>query len=369
MAELLSVSTMLPGYCMTASETCEALGALLPAHTVARFARMVETSQNETRYGVLPFDELTRLDTLETRNAHYTEHAVRLGEAVAREALRSAGLEPDDISAVIGVSSTGHLMPTLETHLIDRLRLPVTSRRVPCTQLGCAGGVASLGLATALTNGDPSSNILVVSVELPSLSFPTLEPSPTDIVAFTQFGDGAAAAVVGRGPSGGPTVIASGSALFPGTIHDDGVRATAAGLRLLRPRRLADTLRRELGEVVDRFLARRRIARQDIAFWVIHPRNPELLEAAAMSLGVADDELTASYAVWRRSGNVISAAVFHVLRELSASTPPQDGALGMMIAYGAGFGCEMVLLRAAGWLCGRAGADPAAQKSQDAPRG
>jgi alkylresorcinol/alkylpyrone synthase len=102
---------------------------------------------------------------------------------------------------------------------------------------------------------------------------------------------------------------------------------------------------------------------------VIHPRNPELLEAAATSLGVADGALTASYAVWRRSGNVISAAVFHVLRELSASAPPQDGALGMMIAYGAGFGCEMVLLRAAGWLCGRAGAYSAAEKAPDAPRG
>jgi alkylresorcinol/alkylpyrone synthase len=261
-------------------------------------------------------------------------------------------------------------MPTLETHLIDRLGLSRTCRRVPLTQLGCAGGVASIGLAAALGDVDPNANVLVVSAELPSLSIPTVEPSPSDVLALTQFGDGAGAVVIGPGSSGrGPQVMASASALFPDTIGDDGVRLTGAGLRLLRPRRLAETLRRKLGDVVDQFLARHRLGRQDIAFWVIHPRNPELLEAAATSLGLADDALTASRTVWQRAGNVISAAVFHVLQELSASTPPRAGDLGMVIAYGAGFGSEMVLLKASGWLCdGRMGVPPAIEAGADAPR-
>jgi alkylresorcinol/alkylpyrone synthase len=314
---------------------------------------MVEMSQNQTRYAVLPLDQLRRLDTLETRNAAYGEHAVRLGEHVAREALSTAKVRADEITAIIGVSSTGHLMPTLETHLIHRLRLSATCRRVPLTQLGCAGGAASLGLAAALSDGDSNSKVLVVSVELPSLSFPTIEPSPSDIVASTQFGDGAAAAIVAHGSAGrGPTILASTSALFPGTVQDDGVRSTAAGLRLTRPRRLAETLRREVGDAVDQFLARHQLVRSDIGFWTIHPRNPELLTAAAASLDLPDGALTASRTVWQRAGNLISAAVFHVLQETSVSTPAEPGTLGMVIAYGAGFGCEVVLLQARGWLAG-----------------
>src|SRR5262249_14947156 len=211
--------------------------------------------------------------------------------------------------------------------------------------------------------------VLVVSAELPSLSIPTVEASPSDILALTQFGDGAGAVVIGPGSTGrGPRIIASASALFPDTISDDGVRLTGAGLRLLRPRRLAETLRRKLGDVVDQFLARHRLGRRDVAFWVIHPRNPELLEAAATSLDLANDALRASRTVWQRAGNVISAAVFHVLQELSASAPPRAGDLGMVIAYGAGFASEMVLLEATGWLCDRrAGVRPAIEGAADAP--
>lgn len=350
MAELLSVSTALAEHGITAADTKRDLEATLPRTEAARFTRMVDASANETRHLVLPLDQIRGLDTLEARNRQYMQHAVRLGETVARDALRKAEVAADEVHAIIGVSSTGHLMPTLETYLIERLRLSSRCRRVPLTQLGCAGGAAGLGLASALSI-TASSKVLVVSVELPSLSFPTLEPSPSDIVASTQFGDGAAAALVsGSDTSRGPAVLGSGSVVFRETIDRDGVHLTTTGLRLLRPRGLADILRRHLGAAVEHFLAGHDLDPSDIGFWIVHPRNPELLDAAASSLQLPETELTASRTVWRRSGNIISCAVFHVLDELRASAPPPPGALGMMVAFGAGFSCEMVLLRAAGWL-------------------
>jgi predicted naringenin-chalcone synthase len=101
---------------------------------------------------------------------------------------------------------------------------------------------------------------------------------------------------------------------------------------------------------VDGFLAGSNRTRSEIAFWAIQPRSPELLDAAAASLDLPESALAASRAVWRRRGNMISASLFHVLDELRTAAPPAAGQLGMMISFGAGFGCEMVLLRAAGWL-------------------
>ena len=355
MAELLSVATALPEHCVSASETKRHLAAMLPAGAASRYTRMVDGGGNQTRYAVLPPDQLRRQCSLEARNQAYRHHAVRLGEAVAREALERAALAPDQVSAIIGVSSTGYLMPTLETYLFERLQLSPSCRRVPLTQLGCAGGAAGLALAAELCDAAASARVLVVSVELPSVSFPAAEPSPTDIVAAMQFGDGAAAAVVSGGASArGPQVLATGSVVFPGTIDRDGVHLTADGLRLMRPRGLADILRHRLGDAVDQLLARCGLARGDIGFWAIHPRNPDLIDAAAAGLALPDAALTPSRAVWRRTGNLISAALFHVLRELQTAAPPADGAPGMMIAFGAGFGCEMVLLRSAGWLSGAA---------------
>jgi predicted naringenin-chalcone synthase len=92
MSELLSVSTALPEHRVSASETKRHLAAFLPANTASRYSRMVDLSGNETRYGVLPLDQLRRLSSLEARNETYRHHAVRLGEAVARDALGRAGL-------------------------------------------------------------------------------------------------------------------------------------------------------------------------------------------------------------------------------------------------------------------------------------
>lgn len=365
MAELLSVATALPEHCVNAAATMRQLAESLPAGAAARFARLVEASGNETRYSVLPFDELRRLHTLEARNAAYRQHALRLGAAAARGALDRAGLAAGDVTAIVGISSTGYLMPTLETHLLERLRLSPACRRIPLTQLGCAGGTAGLALAAALCGAAPAARVLLVTVELPSLSFPAAEPSPTDVMASIQFGDGAAAAVVSGGAAArGPAVVATDSVLFPDTIDRDGVHLGTDGLRLMRPRGLADILRRRLGDAVDRFLGRHGLSRDDVAFWVVHPRNPELLDAAAASLALSEPVLRAARTVWQRRGNMISAAVFHVLDEMRTSAPPADGGLGMMIAYGAGFGCEMVVLRSAGWLSG----EPAGEGGESARR-
>lgn len=350
MAELLSLATALPAYRLSAADTKEQVAAALPANLAARVSRMVDATGNDTRFGVMPLQELRRLDTLEARNQHYLLHARQLGEQVARSAIRDAGLRPEHITAIIGVSSTGYLMPTLETHLLECLRLPPSCRRVPLTQLGCAGGAAGLALAAELSIAAPS-RVLVVSVELPSLSFPSIEPSPTDLIAALQFGDGAAAAVVATGTTtGGPEVLASRGVVFPNTIDRDGVRLTAGGLRLMRPRGLAEILRQELAGEVDSFLAEAGCEREAIDFWVVHPRNPELLDAVDSSLQLPDSALTASRNIWRRTGNLISAAVFHVLDELREVAPPPPGQLGIMIAFGAGFACELLLLRSDGWL-------------------
>lgn len=321
---------------------------------------MVDGTGNATRHLVMPLDALRRLESIDGRNSAYAAHAVRLGEAAARRAVDAAGIAPDAIGTVIGVSSTGYLLPTLETHVIERLGLSPTCRRVPLTQLGCAGGAAGLGLANALSATAP---VLVVSVELPSLSFPNLEPSVVDVIAATQFGDGAAAVLAGGGRGRGPEILAAGSMVFRDTIDRDGARVTAAGFRLQRPRGLAGILRSRLGAAVDGFLAEHRLTRRDIGFWVVHPRNPDLLDAAADGLGLPPGAVAASRTIWTRHGNLASAAVFHVLDELAATQPPVPGGLGLLIAYGAGFACEMVLLRAGGWLCGAraATASPAAQ--------
>lgn len=74
------------------------------------------------------------------------------------------------------------------------------------------------------------------------------------------------------------------------------------------------------------------------------------MDAIASGLDLPPRALAPTWDTWEAYGNLSSATVFFVLRHLSESAPPYPGALGLMLAFGPGVSCEMVLLRAGGWL-------------------
>src|SRR5262249_43171272 len=152
-------------------------------------------------------------------------HAVDLGEAAARDAMAAAQARPGDIVALICVSSSGYLLPSLDVHLVNRLRLNPACRRLPLSQLGWAGGVAAISLAAELLRHRRQGQVLVVAVELPSLMLQLGEPSMTDLLSLTQFGDGAGAAVLSPETTDGSfEVLATKSVLLPNSSGCDGVR-------------------------------------------------------------------------------------------------------------------------------------------------
>ncbi len=62
-------------------------------------------------------------------------------------ALQRAKIAPQDVDAIITVSCTGFLIPSLDAYLAPDLGLRANVRRLPVTELGCAAGAAGLSLA------------------------------------------------------------------------------------------------------------------------------------------------------------------------------------------------------------------------------
>jgi predicted naringenin-chalcone synthase len=103
--------------------------------------------------------------------------------------------------------------------------------------------------------------------------------------------------------------------------------------------------RERLRGVVAEFLAPHGLAPEDIGFWMLNPRSPQILDAVGESLRLDEAALAPSWSAWEANGNVISATVFFILDELRRSARPRAGSLGMMLSLGAGVTCEMALLR------------------------
>jgi len=190
---------------------------------------------------------------------------------------------------------------------------------------------------------------LVLALEFSSLTFQRWDHSATNVVSTAIFGDGGAAAVlVGprhpRAAEGRLRLHDSASLFFPGTTHLMGFELRNQGLQIVLDKGLAPFVRRQIGPAIDGFLAPRGLHRRDIARWVLHPGGRRIVEAMVERLELSPADLAPTEAVLSRHGNMSSVTVLFVLDEILRCHRPPRGALGLLGAFGPGFGAELALV-------------------------
>src|SRR5262249_3377442 len=96
-----------------------------------------DSSLVERRSSVVPIEDVFRARSFGACNALYMRHAVELATAVTQDALRAARLQPRDVDYFVSSSCTGFMIPSLDAHVAERLRMKPTLRRLPITEHGC----------------------------------------------------------------------------------------------------------------------------------------------------------------------------------------------------------------------------------------
>jgi alkylresorcinol/alkylpyrone synthase len=315
--------------------------------------RFATTSGVEHRSLALPLDRYPRLSGFTEANAAYLEVATELGERAVRSALDAAKLRPQDVDAIMTVSSTGVVVPTIDARIFSRLGFRRDVKRLPIFGLGCVAGAAGLARVHDYLRGFPEHVALLLSVELCSLTLQRDDTSVPALIGACLFGDGAAAVVatgadrVPAAPNmiGAPRVLATRSATFPDTVGVMGWNVSASGFGLVMTRDVPQMAEDHLGAEVTDFLAGHGLTIDDVSTWVSHPGGPKVLEAVEHALGVPADEFRHSWQSMRDNGNMSSASVLDVLNRTLAE-PPTAGSVGLMLAMGPGFSFELLLL---GW--------------------
>jgi alkylresorcinol/alkylpyrone synthase len=248
------------------------------------------------------------------------------------------------------VSCTGFAIPAVDAYVADALKMGPRLMRLPITESGCAGGVVGLARANDFLAAHPSAAVLVLAIELSSLTFQPWDRSPSNVVSIAIFGDGGAGLVlVGpehpRAKSGGLLRLSDfESQFFPGTTHLMGFRLRNAGLQIVLDRELAPFVRRHVATAIESFLAPRGLERAGVGSWILHPGGRRIVEAMVESLGLAPQDLAATDAVLAEHGNMSSVTVLFVLEEMLRAHRPPSGTRGLMGAFGPGFGAELALL-------------------------
>jgi alkylresorcinol/alkylpyrone synthase len=218
-------------------------------------------------------------------------------------------------------------------------------KRLPITELGCAAGAAALGRASDYLRAFPDAKVLVVAVELPSLTLQCRDVSPANLISCCLFGDGAAAAVLDGDSTGGLSILDTRSHLIPGSLDAMGFHLKDTGLHIFLSKDVPQLVRDEIAGITNGLLARHSLTRADLEFFLLHPGGQKLLAFVEQQLGLQEQHAASSWNTLAEYGNLSGASILFVMEDFLASCRPQPGSLGLLAAFGPGFSIEMALMQ------------------------
>ena len=306
---------------------------------------VLDNSRIDKRYSLFPVDYLVEPRSLTLKNSEYREHAIALSRQVATEALARANRDASEVDMIISVSCTGFMIPSVEAYLIGDMGFRPDVRRLPITELGCAAGAVGLTRAWEYLRAHPKATVLLIAVELPTLTFQRGDVSQANLISAALFGDGVAAAVISDGAAKGPAILDSQSYLFPSSIDAMGFDLKDTGFHIVLSREVPQLIRENIGALLEGFLSRNGLTQKQIKAFVLHPGGQKLLGYMQEELGLCACQVQPSWDVLRDYGNLSSASVLFVLHEWMTRGKVKAGELGFLAAFGPGFSAEMLLLQ------------------------
>jgi alkylresorcinol/alkylpyrone synthase len=312
------------------------------------FERLNKATNVSGRHLALPIAEYLNLDSFEKSNGTWVRVASALGAEAARSAFSAAGVLAQHIDHIFLVTGTGIATPSIDTRIITALGMRSDLKRTPVFGLGCAGGASGIAHAADYLRAFPNQRVLLIAVELCSLTWQRTDVSLANLIASALFGDGAAAVVLSGGTLNdrvGPQVIASHSVLYPNSQHIMGWQIIDSGFKLVMSPEIPHLIRQYVARDVDNFLAKYDLGRRHIKHWIAHTGGPKVLRSIEAGLELAPSALKRSWDSLCRVGNLSSASVLFVFAELLQANEAKPGEYGLMLALGPGFCLELVLLR------------------------
>ncbi|WP_040229258.1 type III polyketide synthase [Bhargavaea cecembensis] len=321
---------------------------------IERLLRVFDNGDIETRHVTMPLDWYGENHSFGERNDLYIEHAVSLGMEAAAGCLKNPeflGREVDfrEIDAIFYISSSGIATPSIEARLMNKLPFRDDVKRIPVWGLGCAGGASGISRAYDYCLAHPGHKVLVLCVELCSLTFQTEDYTKSNLVGASLFADGVACALVTGDeadiPSAGtlPRVRSTVSKLMPDSEDVMGWDVDDTGLHVVFSKSIPAIITDWLGPFVHEFLRSGGVPVEDIAHFVAHPGGKKVLLAYEEALGFDRGMTDVSRDVLRQYGNMSSPTVLFVLEQFMKKRPAA-GESGLMAALGPGFSGELLLL-------------------------
>ena len=275
----------------------------------------------------------TRTGIKERHIAEEWDRASDIAIPAAQEAIKNAGLKPEDIEAVIVATSTPDMtFPSTACFLADKLgcNKPMAFD----ISAACSGFIYGLTIATSFIKSKQFDNVLLVGAEVFSHLIDWSDRSTAVI-----FGDGAGAVVVSRS-DGNSDVISS-------VMRSDGSSWFALHCPVGEKLRMKgkETFRlaiKSMEEASREAIRKAGITLEQIKLVIPHQANIRIIKALAEKMGIPSDRVFSNI---HKYGNTSAASIPIALYEAVKEGKVKKGDYILLTAFGGGLTWGAVVLK------------------------
>ncbi|MET3696058.1 15-methylpalmitoyl-4-hydroxy-2-pyrone synthase [Bacillus oleivorans] len=325
---------------------------------INRLLSVFQNGQIEKRHFIKDLHWYRVNRTLSEKNDCFIEAAVDLGKQAIQDCLQNPEYLKnkvlyEDIDAIFTICTTGLATPSIEARIMNELPFSPHTKRIPIWGLGCAGGASGLSRAYEYCLAFPKAMVLVLSIELCSLTFQHDDLSKSNLIGASLFADGVACTLLAGNEvnleryskkQAYPRVIGVQSTLMENSLDVMGWDVKDEGLYVVFSKDIPLIVKKWLRPNVERFLNQYELAIDEINQLIVHPGGKKVLDAYGESLSLSAEKLAPSFEVLSKYGNMSSVTIFYVLNRIMRKlVKPNEW--GLALALGPGFSSELLLVR------------------------
>lgn len=268
-----------------------------------------------------------------------------LAAHAARQALDSAGLEPNDIDIIIvGTATPDKTFPSTATRVQQKIGM--TRGFAFDVAAVCAGFILATSVADKYIKSGAARNVLIIGAETPSRII-NLQDRRTSVL----FGDGAGAWILRAENSKGTledqgildTVVYS-DGRYGDLLHTNGGPSSTGhvGHIFMEGREVYRHAVEKLSETAQSMLARNNLTVDDINWFIPHQANSRIIEAVARRLGMPEEKIVLTV---HKHANTSAASIPLAFAEAAQDGRVQRGDLILHEAIGGGLVWGSALVR------------------------